>query len=135
MTYENLLIAVKDYLKNNLTETVEFGKYDVNAITALESPAVYIYAEPVSNNNLQNRVYYREARFSIFTTAAMEDPTLAIFSAIKLAENVERLMLDFPEGYTINYDNIETPFSFDSFYSDKAVCLYQFNIPYQPNLN
>jgi len=128
-TLEEITEKLFTDLKEEFTDLkIEFGKYEQLNLTA---PAVYIYFEPYGAESTQAYLYYRYVRFTLFVTASTKNVHTSIIEATKTAEKIE---LWLAENFELNYDGIESPFSFDSFYSNIAVVGLQFNIFYKSSV-
>ncbi len=104
---------------------VQYGKYgDIN----IPTPGVLIYFEPSSAKSTQSTLYERIVNFHLFFSATKKTAQEAIFEATRNAEKVEKWI---SENYNIRYEDINTPFAFDSFYNDIAVVGYHFNMQYK----
>lgn len=153
LTFKSLGIKLKDFLEENLNVwedkkiSIQFGKfgsmpsYERTAnygIMPIELPAILIYYEPATDTikNSTGNISLRFARFDLFVCLFGEDNSLeTAIESIRLAEKIEYLIKNNLISYLNDNETVinmsESPYAFDSFYSNIAVSYIEFSINYK----
>lgn len=101
---------------------IEYGKF---GIMPAASPFIWIYLEPLENEDLVSAKYIRRGKTTIFCGVSRQSQYEAILDAIELSERVWRLLFE-----RISYVMENVHIGFDHVYADYAVSYIEFEFEY-----